>query len=66
MYGERKWKIPDETIALTVNVINCASQLHPGGPVYFAADITFAVEVAQEYGKQLSLPVVSLEFNDDP
>ena len=66
MYGNRKWRDPNETITLTVNGINCASTLFPGAPVYFAADIKFAVEVAREYGRQHSLPVGSLDFNDDP
>ena len=66
MYGNRKWRDPNETITLTVNGINCASTLFPGAPVYFAADIKFAVEVAREYGRQHSLPVGSLDFKDDP
>jgi hypothetical protein len=66
MYGNRKWRNPNETIALAVNGINCASNLYPGAPVYFAADIKFAVQVAQEYGRQRSLPVGSLDFNDNP
>jgi hypothetical protein len=66
MLGNRKWRDPHETIKLTVNAINCASELFPGGPVYFAADIKFAVEVAQEYGRQNKLPVATLDFNADP
>ena len=66
MYGNRKWRDPNETIALTVNGINCASRLFPGGPVYYAADIKFSVHVAQEYGRQRNLPVASLEFEDNP
>ena len=66
MYGNRKWRDPNETIALVVNGINCASTLFPGAPVYFAADIKFAVEVAREYGRQRSLSVGSLDFNDNP
>jgi hypothetical protein len=49
-----------------VNGINCASSLFPGAPVYFAADIKFAVEVAREYGQQRSLPVGSLDFSENP
>ena len=66
MYGNRKYRDPNETIALTVNAINCASQLFPGGPVYYAADIKFSVHVAQEYGRQRNLPVASLEFEENP
>ena len=66
MYGNRKWRDPNETIALSVNGINCASSLYPGAPVYFAADIKFAVEVAREYGRQRHLPVGSLDFLENP
>jgi hypothetical protein len=66
MYGNRKWRDPLDTINVTVNGINCASNLLPGSPVYFAADVKFAVDVAIQYGKQNSLPVASLEFNESP
>jgi hypothetical protein len=66
MHGNREWRDPHETIKLTVNAINCASELFPGGPVYFAADFKFAVEVAQEYGRQNKLPGSTLDFNADP
>lgn len=56
----------NETIALAVNGINCASGLLPGAPVYFAADAKFAVDVAREYGRQRSLPVASLDFDESP
>jgi hypothetical protein len=49
-----------------VIAINGASKLFPEGPVYFAADIKFAVDVAQEYGRQNQLPVATLDFNADP
>ena len=66
MYGNRVWRDPRETIQITINAINCASQLYPGGPVYFAGDIKFAVEVAMAYSKQRHIPVAALEFNEDP
>jgi hypothetical protein len=66
MYGNRIYRDPYETIAMTVNAVNCASYLLPGSPVYFAADIKFAVQVAQEYGRQRSLPVAALDFLEDP
>ena len=66
MYGNRKWRHPNETIALTVNGINCASSLLPGAPLYFASDVKFANKVAREYGRQRSLPVASLDFVDNP
>ena len=67
MYGNREWRDPRETIRITVNAINCASELYPGGPVYFAADIKFAIEIALAYGQQRHLPVVALtEMKKDP
>lgn len=66
MYGNRKWRDPYETIGLSTHGINCASHLYPGGPVYFAADIKFAVDVANEYGRQRNIPVATLEFIEDP
>jgi hypothetical protein len=66
MYGNRVWRDPYETIQLTKLAIDCASQLVPGGPVYFAADIKFAVDAANEYGKQNGIPVATFELNEDP
>jgi hypothetical protein len=66
MYGNCKWRNPNKTNALTVNGINCALNLYPGAPVYYAANIKFAVQVAQEYGQQRLLPIGSLAFNDNP
>jgi hypothetical protein len=66
MYGKRMWRHPNETIALAVNGINCASTILPGAQIYYAADDKFAVEAAKEYGRQRSLPVGSLDFQDDP
>lgn len=66
MYGNRKWRHPNDTIAITVNGINCASNLIPGAPIYFASDDKFAVDAAQAYGNQSSLPLVSLSFTEDP
>ena len=66
MYGNRIWRHPRETIELTVNSINCASRLLPGGPVYFAADIKFAVDVAREYAQQRNLPIVFFDYKNDP
>ena len=66
MYGNRIWRHPNETIALVVNGINCASTIYPGAKIYYAADDKFAVDAAREYGRQRSLPVGSLEFNEDP
>lgn len=65
-YGRRAWRHPNETIALAMNGINCASAIFPGANIYFAADDKFAVTAANEYGRQHSLPVGSFDFQDDP
>eukprot|EP00934_Nitzschia_sp_Nitz4_P003860 Nitzschia sp. Nitz4//scaffold113_size70149//14751//15236//NITZ4_005942-RA/size70149-processed-gene-0.54-mRNA-1//1//CDS//3329533317//3850//frame0 len=66
MYGNRVWRHPNETIAIVVNGVNCASRQVPGGPVYFASDDDFAVRVALAYAQQYSLPIVSLAMEEEP
>jgi hypothetical protein len=53
----------DETdIAKTaINAANCASQLRPGGPVYFASDSTVALRSVQDYAKNHGYPIVTIE-----
>jgi hypothetical protein len=66
MYGNRIWRNPNETISIVVNGINCASNIYPGAPIFFAADDKFAVDAAREYGRQRNIQVGSLDFQDDP
>ena len=66
MYGNRKWRDPLDTINITVNGINCASNLFPGAPVYFASDVRFAVDVATEYGTQNAIQIATLDNNGTP
>lgn len=66
MYGNRVWRNPDETISIVVNGINCASNIFPGAPIFFAADDKFAVDAAREYGQQRNIQVGSLDYKDDP
>jgi hypothetical protein len=63
-YGPRK---PNETMiaSAAINAVECASELLPGGPVYFASDSTFATETIQNYAKQYSRPVVVVQ-NKEP
>ena len=35
----------------TRRAVNCASQIRPGGPIYFASDSAYATQTAQEYGQ---------------
>lgn len=42
----------------TMNAINCASQLLPGRPVYFASDATFAKHEAKAYAERTNHSVI--------
>jgi hypothetical protein len=44
-----------------INAVNCASNLRPGGPVYFASDSKYAVEAALKYGKETNRRIVSYD-----
>ena len=63
-YGHRK---PDnEKIAeSSINAVECASELRPGGPIYFAADSAVAIQAIKNYARNYSRPVVIIE-NDEP
>jgi hypothetical protein len=65
LYGDRKDRDFQETLELAVLGVNCASNMFPGAPVFFASDSSFAVDSAQAYGKLHGLPIVSLDFEDD-
>ena len=65
LYGDRKDRDLQETLELAVLGVNCASNMFPGAPVFFASDTSFAVDSAHAYGKLHGLPIVSLEFEDD-
>jgi len=65
MYGNRQDRDLQETLELAILGVNCASNLFPGAPVYFASDTSFAVASAQAYGNLHSLPIVSLGFEHD-
>lgn len=63
-YGKR---LPDdEKIRSTaVNAVECASELRPGGPVYFASDSSHAIQSIKNYAQEHSRPVVIIQ-NDEP
>jgi hypothetical protein len=50
LYGQhnRSQRVLD---AWTRSAVNCASQIRPGGPIYFASDAAYATQTAQEYGE---------------
>lgn len=65
LYG-RESRPEDETKRVAINAVNCASELRPGGPVYFAADHKVAVDAVQAYSKEENLPVVFLQHDEEP
>jgi hypothetical protein len=57
-----KEQVPEELlIDRAVNSVNCASELRPGGPVYFASDSKVAVEAVQNYASQTNRSIFSLD-----
>jgi len=62
----RKTRQEDETKHVAINAINCASELRPGGPVFFASDNKFAVDTINDYSKRKNLSVFSLQHTEEP
>jgi len=63
MYGRRDHREYQEIVDLAVLGVNCASNLYPGVPIFFASDTSFAVDSAHAYGRLHNLPIVSLDYN---
>jgi hypothetical protein len=63
MYGNREHRDVEEIVKLAVLGVNCASNLLPGAPIYFASDTSLAVDAAMSYSTMHGLPVVSFEFD---
>ncbi|KAI2501053.1 hypothetical protein MHU86_13407 [Fragilaria crotonensis] len=51
---------------VSVNAVNCASELRPGGKVFFAADNKLGVDFVKDYAGRHSLPVVTLSHFNEP
>lgn len=62
----RKNRDLNVTRVVSINAVNCASQMRPGGPVYFASDSKEAVTFIQQYAQQMSLPVHCLSHATPP
>jgi hypothetical protein len=66
------YKIKKELVHLpqqkqgAITAVNCASQLHPGVPIYFASESSFSMKTAQDYGRQLNHTIVINQNTDDP
>jgi hypothetical protein len=50
----------------TQNALNCASQLHPGGPFLFVSDHPKAPQLALEYGHEKGVKVVTRSHQTRP
>jgi hypothetical protein len=57
LYGRITNRPDDQATDLVRNAINCASQLRPGGPFFFASDHAFSTRAAVEYGSQRRVAV---------
>jgi hypothetical protein len=58
LYGRANGRSNKTVVEWTHNALDCASQLRPGGPFFFASDLTYATEVAQSYGVKKSMKIV--------
>jgi hypothetical protein len=58
-YGNHPLK-PRQIRHASVNAINCASQLRPGGPIYFASDSREATKSMERWRKEQGKPVVTI------
>lgn len=59
-YGKNPF--PDDQIkGLTVNAIQCASELRPGVPVFFTSDSKLAIDHADRYGKHMHRPIITID-----
>ncbi|KAI2496894.1 hypothetical protein MHU86_17587 [Fragilaria crotonensis] len=65
-YGKRVW--PDKVLfGVTENAINCASNLRPAGPIYFASDSKRVVDhVMEKVAPQKSTRIVALARDYEP
>lgn len=63
-YG-RSSRRPTSIAKFAINAVNCASQLRPGGPVYFASDSLYAIGTVRNYSKEHGYKIVTIE-NQEP
>ena len=65
LYGVKS-RHPLEIRDWAIHAVNCASQLRPGGPIYFASDSEVAVHVIQQYALNTNRSIVSLQHENEP
>lgn len=57
LYGRRSDRDIQEVVGLTVLGVNCASNISPNSPIYFASDSGTAIHAAKSYARMHSLPI---------
>jgi hypothetical protein len=66
LYGRIVERTDHQATVLARNAINCASQLRPGGPFFFASDHTFSTRAALDYGAQRNVSVYTRKHESQP
>jgi hypothetical protein len=61
----RASRLPHTISVYAINAVNCASQLRPGGPIYFASDSLHALETVRNYSQQNDFRIITIE-NQEP
>jgi hypothetical protein len=61
----RASRLPRTISMYAINAVNCASQLRPGGPIYFASDSLHALASVRNYSKQNGYRIITIE-NQEP
>jgi hypothetical protein len=66
-------KVPKITVSQefqtegAITAVNCASQLHPGDPIYFASDSSLSARTVKEYGETHNRTIVTNQnANNEP
>jgi hypothetical protein len=66
LYGRITNREDAEAKEWTRNAVNCATELNPGVPIFFASDHTYSTLAAIEYGKERKAQVVSRRQDNPP
>jgi hypothetical protein len=66
LYGRVTEREDEQAKEWTRNAINCATELYPGVPVFFASDHTYSTLAAVKYGEEKKAHVVSRRQDQPP
>ena len=56
-----KLRKPSFISGTAINAVNCASELQPGSPIFFASDNMIALEAVRSFAKKVNFPIVTFE-----